>query len=93
LLADRLDPVKIAVGVDERHHHFILALELLEPLSLRARQTRAPTQVALSLPHPAAQRFGRAADLGRNRADRRSLRVVPGLILQDQPNRPLPDFR
>jgi hypothetical protein len=60
---------------------------------LVAGQSGAPTLVALGLADPAAQRLCRAADLLRDRGDRRPLRRMLVLVLKDQPNCPLPDLR
>ena len=60
----------------------ILALQLLEPIPLRAGQSRASALVTLCLAHPFAQRLPRAANLRRNRADRRPLRVVLPLMFK-----------
>ena len=49
----------------------ILALELLHAFSLRSRQARSFTGIALRLPHPAAQRLLRASDLRCDRRDGR----------------------
>ena len=40
----------------------VLPLQRLEPLTLSARQTRSPTLVAFSLPHPLAQRLACASE-------------------------------
>ena len=47
----------------------------------------------LSPPHPVAQCLARAADLLGNRVDRRPLRSVLGLVVQDHPNRASTDLR
>src|SRR5438874_11049920 len=47
----------------------------------------------LSPPHPVAQCLARAADLLGNRVDRRPLGSVPGLVVQDHPNRASTDLR
>ena len=47
--------------------------------------------VALSLPAP--QRLRRAADLRRDRADRRPLRGVLAFVIEHHPNRAFADFR
>src|SRR5690606_7233931 len=44
-------------------------------------------------PHPAPERLARAADLCSNRLDGRPLRRVFALVLEHQPNRPLPHLR
>src|SRR4029453_10955741 len=71
----------------------ILALQTREPLPLAARQPRADAVVALSPPDPLPQRLRRAAHLPRDRLDRRPLRCVVPLMLQDHPDRPLPHLR
>lgn len=71
----------------------VVALELLQPLLLLAGDSGAPALVALGLPHPAPQRLRRAADLRCDRTNRCPLRAMLGLVLEDQPKRPLPDFR
>src|SRR5690606_29319214 len=68
----------------------ILSLELLDPLSLCRRRTRPLAQIPLGLPHPATERLARAADLCSNRLDGRPLRRILTLVLEHQPNRPLP---
>src|SRR5690606_31914311 len=70
-----------------------LPLELLDPLSLCRRRTRPPAQILLRLPHPAPQRPARAAALCSNRLDGRPLRRVLTLVLEHQPNCPLPHLR
>ena len=49
--------------------------------------------VTLSLAHPFTQRLRCAPHLRRNRTDRRPLRVIFGLVLKYQPDRPFPDLR
>ena len=49
--------------------------------------------VALGLPDPAPQRLRRAADLRRDRADRRPLRGVLPFVLEHHPHRALADFK
>src|SRR5690606_5912915 len=71
----------------------VLALELLEPLTLLARQTRPLPRIPLAPPNPAAQRLGRTADLLCDRLDRRSFRFILVRVLADQPTRPLPHLR
>ena len=48
----------------------VLMFQRLDPLLLVGRRTGPLALVALGLPDPAAQCFGRAADLYRDRADR-----------------------
>src|SRR5690606_14029906 len=71
----------------------VFALELLEPLTLLARQTRPLPRIPLAPPNPAAQRLGRTADLLCDRLDRRPFRFILVRVLADQPNRPLPHLR
>src|SRR5262249_25550885 len=63
---------------------------LLQAGSFFRRQPGAPARIPLGLPHPAAQRLGRAADLLSDRRDRRPLGGVLLLVLQHHPHRPLP---
>src|SRR5690606_14546359 len=70
----------------------ILTLEPLDPLKLRRPRARPLALIPLRLPHPAPQRVTRTTDLLRNRLDRRPLRRVFPLVVQHQPNRPLPDL-
>src|SRR4051794_41426173 len=65
----------------------VLALERLDALALVRRWTRPYALVRLGLPHPVTQCLARAADLLGNRADRRPLRDVLALVVQDHPNR------
>src|SRR5690606_5130883 len=71
----------------------VFALELPEPLTLLARQTRPLPRIPLAPPNPAAQRLGRTADLLCDRLDRRPFRFILVRVLADQPNRPLPHLR
>src|SRR5215510_10907899 len=71
----------------------ILALEFFEALSFRTSQPRAFALVALRLPNPFTQGLTCAADLSRDRVDRRPLRFVFSLVLKDHPNRSFPNFR
>src|SRR5690606_4717101 len=71
----------------------VFALELLEPLTLLARQTRPLPRIPLAPPNPAAQRLGRTADLLCDRLDRRPFRFILVSVITDQPNRPLPHLR
>ena len=101
-LADRLDPVVVAVRIDEADHGFhrrsssawakyALALRRISLAWRSSRFSRSSALmrsrssvvvpgplalVALGLPHPVRQRLRRAADLGRDRGDRRPLRGV-----------------
>ena len=60
---------------------------------LRTGWTAPVPFLAFRPTQPFAQRFRRAANLARNRADRRPLRFVLPLVLQNQADRPLADFR
>ena len=119
-LADRLDPVRLAMIVDERDHGlnrrsssaWAKYADALRRISLAwrssrfsrsrafsfvapspsARQARLPLST-LSLLHPVMQRLRRAADLGRDRHDRRPPRRVLALVLQHHPHRALADLR
>jgi hypothetical protein len=65
----------------------VLALEHLDALALVCYRTTPDALVTLGLPHPVAQCLARAADLLGNRVDRRPLRGVLCLVVQDHPNR------
>src|SRR4029077_1630701 len=71
----------------------VLALERLYALALLRCCTGPQTLAMLSPPHPVAQCLARAADLLGNRVDRRPLRSVLGLVVQDHPNRASTDLR
>lgn len=72
-------------------HRDFIADRLKDGLRLsKVHDSGATTCVALGLPHPLPQRLRRAADLARDRSDRRPLRFVVALVLQDHPHRPLP---
>ena len=71
----------------------VLALQRLEPFTLVGRQPGPFALVMLSPPNPKSQRLRRAADLGRDRRNRRPLRCVLALMLLHHPNRPSPDLR
>src|SRR3954470_14003121 len=71
----------------------ILALEILEPHTLVGGEARSNASVSLMLAHPAAQRLRRAAELLGYRPDRRPLRSVLGLVLQDHPHGTLSHLR
>ena len=58
----------------------------LDALALVRCRTGPDALVTLSLPHPVTQCLARAADLLGNRVDRRPLRGVLGLVVQDHPN-------
>src|SRR3954470_23643860 len=71
----------------------VLPLQRLDPLALVRGRPGPHALVAFSLAYPVPERLARAADLGRNRADRRMLRVVLALVLQHHPNRALAHLR
>src|SRR5262249_28670053 len=71
----------------------VLAFELLEALSFRTRQPGAFALVTLGLPYPFTQGLPCAADLTRNRDDRRPLRLVFPLMLEHHPNSPFTELR
>ena len=54
---------------------------------------RSLAAVALSLPHPAAQRLACAANFSGDRADRSPLRGMLAMLLAHQANRSLANFR
>src|ERR671910_528689 len=70
----------------------VLALELLDPLGLRARHSRALARVGLGLAHPTAQGLGCHPELLSDRRDRRPLRLVLALLIEHHPRRPLTDL-
>src|ERR1019366_9012338 len=67
----------------------ILALELLEPLTLVRRQPAALAAIALGLAHPRPQRLAGAAHLARDRRNRRPLRRMLRRMLLYQADGPL----
>ena len=69
-----------------------LALQLLHALAFRGRQATAEPAIALGLPDPLPERFGRAPQLARNRLDRGPLGRVLSPMLADQPHRSLSYF-
>ena len=62
-------------------------VQRLDALPLVRCSTRPDALVMLGLPHLVAQCLARAADLPGNRVDRRPLRGVLALVVQDHPNR------
>src|SRR5688500_14587109 len=82
-LQDLIRPAQLAV----------LALELLDALSLGGAHARPRTAIDLGLANPLAQRLVRHPQLARDRRDRRPLRLVLGLVLEHHPHRTLPDLR
>jgi hypothetical protein len=69
------------------------ALQRLDPLLFVRRRAGPLALIAFGLPDPAPQRLGSAADLRRDRADRRPLRGVLPFVLEHHPHRALADFR
>src|SRR5262249_60574574 len=67
-----------------------LALERLDPLAIISGRAGPFALVALGLSHPTGQRLRRAADLGRDRYDRRPLRCVLRAVLNPHPPSPPP---
>src|SRR3978361_2151634 len=65
-----------------------LSFQGLDPLTVIAGWTSPQPLVALRLAHPAAQRLPCAANLRRNRADRRPLGGVIRHMLQHHSHRP-----
>src|SRR5262245_24350249 len=70
-----------------------LAFEFLEAITFRTRQSGALSLVALRLPNPFTQGLPRAADLSRNRDDRRPLRLVFPPVIEHHPNSPFTELR
>jgi hypothetical protein len=75
-----------------------LAFQRLDPLPVIAGRPGPFPLIALGLPDPAPQGLRRAADLRRDRADRRPLRgvIVRGVIafvFEHHPNRALANLR
>ena len=64
----------------------ILTFELLEPGPFVRRQAGPPAVVPLGLPHPVAQRLGRAPDLLGDQRDRGPLRGVVLGVLEHHPD-------
>src|SRR3954451_24892112 len=87
---NRRSPSQDLVGLPE---FAVLPLQRLDPLALVRGRPGPHALVAFSLAYPVPERLARAADLGRNRADRRVLRVVLALVLQQHPNRALAHLR
>ena len=118
-LADRLDPMRLAVIVDERDHGLnrrsssawakyadrlaqdLVGLSKLAVLALQRLQLRRHVgrhagplaAVDLGLLHPLVQRLRRAADLGRDRRDRRPARGMLAFVIQHHPHRAVADLR
>ena len=118
-LADRLDPIRLAVIVDEGDHGlnrrsssaWAKYADALRRISLACRSSRFSRSsafsfvghirrhasphaaVALGLLHPLIQRLRRAADLGRDRDDRRPARRHARFVIQHHPHRAGADLR
>src|SRR5262249_19765706 len=65
----------------------VLALQRLDAFALVRRRARPDALVTLGLPHPVAQSLARAANLLGYRVDRRPLRGMLALVVQNHPNR------
>src|SRR5439155_5756382 len=70
----------------------VLALERLQSSPFVRGQPRTLAGVTLGLPYPTTQRLRGAADLLDDRGDRRPLRIVLVLLLEDHPNCPVPNL-
>lgn len=70
-----------------------LTLQRLDPLLLVRCWTGALALITLGLPNPVPQRLGIAADLRRDRTDRRPLRGMLAFVLEHHPNRALAHLR
>src|SRR3954452_13803018 len=71
----------------------VLALQRSDAFLLDRGRAGAPALIALGLANPAAQGLRRAADLGRDRADRSRLRGVLALVVEQHPDRTGTDLR
>src|SRR3954454_10123836 len=80
---NRRSPSQDLVGLPELA---VLPLQGLDPLALVRGRPGPHAPISLGLANPVAQRLTRAADLGRDRADRAVLRVVLALVLQHHPH-------
>ena len=118
-LADRLDPIRLPMIVEERDHGFtrrsssarakyadalrrilvrlsklsVLALQRLQLLGHIGRNASPLAAIDVRLLHPIQKRLRRAADLGRNRNDRRPSRRMLMFVVQHQPHRTGTDLR
>src|SRR5215204_6460232 len=70
----------------------VLALELLDPLGLRARHPSALPAIGLGPAHPTAQRLGRHPEILSERRDSRPQRRILALLFKEHPRRPLTDL-
>ena len=86
----RLCLIKVAARVTEMVTRIKIALPTAYPY--RIGFTMVAGRIA-RLPHPVAQCLARAADLLGNRVDRRPLRGVLALVVQNHPNRASTDLR
>src|SRR3954451_23148990 len=87
---NRRSPSQDLVGLPE---FAVLPLQRLDPLALVRSRPGPHALVAFSLAYPVPERLARAADLGRDRADRRMLRAVLALVFQHHPHRAFADLR
>src|SRR4051794_8540192 len=87
---NRRSPSQDLVGLPE---FAVLPLQRLDPLALVRGRPGPHALVAFSLAYPVPERLARAADLGRDRADRRMLRAVLALVFQHHPHRAFADLR
>jgi len=69
-----------------------LTLKLFDALALGAREPGPQALIGLGLAHPRTQGLRCHAELAGDRADRRSLRVVLALVLEDHAHGPFPHF-
>src|SRR4029450_4307197 len=67
-------------------------VQLLDALTLVTGHPRAQPIIGLGVPDPLAQRLGRDPELVRDGGDRGPLRRVLVLMLEYQPDRPLPQL-
>jgi hypothetical protein len=65
-----------------------LAFELLETITVRAREAIAPALVDFGLPDPFPQGLAGAANLAGDRDDSRPLRLVFSMVLKHHPDSP-----
>jgi hypothetical protein len=70
-----------------------LSLQALELFPLSRCMSVAYSSISLGLANPTLKHLRRAIDLFGHGADRHPVRLVLVILLDDQPNRPFPDFR
>ncbi len=70
-----------------------LALQCLDPLTFLGRRAIPDALVALGLPNPVVKGLRRAADLRRDRDNRRPFRSVIASVLRHHPHCPRTHFR